>query len=76
MDIVLYSTDHCASCKEAIRFFHEKGAPFRHVDVGTDKANFTEMLLRGGIATPYILIGEQAFHSFDRLKIQEVMNNG
>jgi glutaredoxin len=73
MNITLYTSDHCISCKEVIRFFHEKGYSFRQLDVGFNKENFNEMLRLGGIATPFIVIGSKTFHTFDRKKLEEVL---
>jgi glutaredoxin len=75
MKIIIYTSDHCASCRDAIRFFEEKDLPFRQLDVGKNKENFNEMLRQGGIATPFIIVGTRKFHSFDRDKMEEVLKD-
>jgi uncharacterized membrane protein YdjX (TVP38/TMEM64 family)/glutaredoxin len=76
MNITIYTSDHCPSCKEAIRFFQEKGIPYRQLDVGYSRENFDEMLRLGGIATPFIVVDGKTFHSFDRGKLEGVLQNG
>jgi glutaredoxin len=76
MNITIYTSDHCCSCKEAIRFFQESGINFRQLDVGCNKENFDEMLRLGGIATPFIVVDKRKFHSFDREKMEKVLKDG
>ncbi|MFC5452391.1 glutaredoxin family protein [Paenibacillus aestuarii] len=73
MEVIVYSSGHCASCKEAISFFEEQGIAYKQFDVEVNKEHFQEMLRLGGIATPFILIEDSAFHYFDRDKIKEVL---
>ncbi|UVI30265.1 glutaredoxin family protein [Paenibacillus spongiae] len=73
MNIVLYVSDHCASCREAVHFFQEEGVSYQLLNVDFDKDNFNDMLSYGGIATPLIRIGNHIFHSFDREKIKEAL---
>lgn len=75
VDITIYTADHCSSCKEAIRFFQEKGLFFRQLDVGFNKENFSDMLRLGGFATPFIVIDSKAFFTFDREKLEEVLDD-
>lgn len=74
MNVTVYTSDHCAACDEAVRFFQEMGIAFRHLDVGYNKENFDEMLRHGGIATPLIIVGNETFHSFDSQKIKEALS--
>ncbi len=73
MNIVLYVSDHCASCREAVLFFQAEGISFQLLNVDFDKDNFNDMLYYGGIATPLIRIDNLTFHSFDRKKIKEAL---
>jgi glutaredoxin len=70
MKITLYVSDHCESCQQAIRYFKEKNLAFELINVTYDQMMFDRMLSKGGIATPYIVLEGQAFHSFDRDKIE------
>jgi glutaredoxin len=73
MDITIFTSDHCPSCKETIRFFQEKEIFFRQLDVGFNRENFAEMLRLGGFATPFIVIDSKTFYTFDREKLEEVL---
>lgn len=75
MNITVYTSQHCNTCEEVIRYFAEKGVDFRQLDVGHHAENFKEMLRLGGIATPFIVIEDNIFHSFDRDKIEQVLQD-
>lgn len=76
MKITIYTSEHCVSCREAIQYLHERYIPFQQLDVGYDKHNFDEMLRLGGIATPFIMVGNQKLHSFDRNQLEAILKNG
>lgn len=57
MSIVLYASDHCSSCKEAVRFFQVERIPYRHLNVVYNSKNFKDMLRHGDIAKSFIHIG-------------------
>lgn len=73
MNITVYTSQHCNSCVEVVRYFANKGIVFRQLDVGHNAENFKEMLRLGGIATPFIVIEDKVFHSFDRDRIEQVL---
>jgi glutaredoxin len=73
LKVKIFVSDHCVFCQEAVRYFHEKGVPLEEINVSHDQNRFDEMLRLGGIATPLIVIGEQIFHSFDRIKIEHLL---
>ncbi|WEK56250.1 MAG: glutaredoxin domain-containing protein [Candidatus Cohnella colombiensis] len=75
MDIIVYTTEHCVSCNAILKYLQAKELSYRQLDVGINKENFNEMLQLGGIATPFIIIGTQKLHTFDRNKIEEVLRN-
>jgi glutaredoxin len=73
MEITIYMCEHCVSCMEALRYFDNQGIYYRKLNVETNKLYFNEMLRLGGIATPFILIDNIAFHYFDYDRISEVL---
>ncbi|MDE3840411.1 hypothetical protein C0966_13815 [Bacillus methanolicus] len=74
MKITLYVSDHCESCEQVLRFFKEKDLIYEVFNVTFDQRKFDQMLERGGIATPFIVMGSQTFHVFDRDKIEAFLN--
>jgi glutaredoxin-related protein len=75
MNLKIFISDHCLSCQEAVAYFREKGLDFEQINVTHDQHLFNEMLKLGGIATPFIVMGEQKFHAFDRQKIEKVLED-
>lgn len=71
--IKIYILDHCLSCKEALDFFEEKGVQLEIIDITYDQERFNEMVKKGGIATPFIVMGDQIFHTFDRKNWENYM---
>lgn len=73
MHIRIYVSDHCFSCQEVISFFKEQGIATELINVTREQNRFDEMVRFGGIATPFIIIGEHIFHSFDQTIIEKVL---
>lgn len=73
MNIKIYWSDHCNQCKTALRYFDEKGVPIERINVSHDQEKFDEMLQQGGIATPLIVVDQQVIHSFDRQKLNQLL---
>jgi glutaredoxin len=73
MSIKVYWREHCSQCKSVIEYFEEKKLSVDTIDVTYDQDKFREMLSLGGIATPLIVIGEHVVHSFDRQKLDRML---
>ncbi|WCK56264.1 glutaredoxin family protein [Aneurinibacillus sp. Ricciae_BoGa-3] len=73
MEIKIYVSDHCFSCREAIQYFFEKELNVKQINVTYNQEGFKEMITLGGIATPLIVIENQVFHTFERAKIEKVL---
>lgn len=75
MNIQLFVSDHCESCKDAISFFEEKGISVELLNVTYDRELFNLMFSLGGIATPFIRIGSKVFHVYDRQRIEQHLDS-
>lgn len=73
-EITIYTSPHCSFCREAVAFFENKHLSFKQLDVSGNRRNQEEMLALGGLATPFIIVGKQVFHSFDKEKLEEVLS--
>jgi glutaredoxin len=73
VEIKVYTKSNCLSSKEVIRFFKVHHILYTEVNVTNDQERFNEMLKLGGIATPFIIIGDQIFHSFTRSEIKRTL---
>lgn len=72
--ITVYTSQYCRFCLEAVQFFQRKQLAFEEVDITESRERQEEMLARGGIATPFIIVSGQSFHSFDRVQIEEALS--
>ncbi|MBA2939626.1 glutaredoxin family protein [Paenibacillus sp. CGMCC 1.16610] len=72
-NVTIFKSDHCSACHEAISYFEQLGIHYKQLDVTFNQSNFNEMLRKGGIATPFIIIGSQSFEFFDPDKIKEAL---
>lgn len=75
MQIKIYVRNDCVFCEEALSFLLHKGVGFEKIDVTRNQAHFDEMLGQGGIATPFIIIGDRALHAFDRAKLEKLLED-
>jgi glutaredoxin 3 len=68
-DVTIYTTDSCPYCRRAEAFLHERGVPFKQIDVtGDDAARVKLVELSGGRRTvPQIFIGELAVGGYTDL---------
>ncbi|MCZ8516955.1 glutaredoxin family protein [Paenibacillus filicis] len=73
MNIKVYWSEHCSQCKTVMDYFDEKQVPIEKINVTYDQNKFNEMLRLGGIATPLIVVGERVIHSFDRQKVDKLL---
>ncbi len=63
-EVVLYSTEWCAYCKQARRYFTHNGIPFTEYDVeksAQGQRDFTRLRAKG---VPVILVGDQRMNGF------------
>ncbi|MCF6095197.1 glutaredoxin family protein [Microaerobacter geothermalis] len=73
MKAKIYISNHCTLCREVIRFFQENGIPYEQINVTHNQEKFDEMLMLGGIATPFIIIESSYFYHFDRKKFEKFL---
>lgn len=70
-DVTLYTTDYCPYCRQAEKFLHDKGVPFKQVDVTHDDAMRVKLVeLTGQRTVPQIFIGEESIGGYsDMMKL-------
>lgn len=69
--VTVYTTDYCPYCRQAERFLHDKGVPFKQVDVTHDDAMRVKLVeLTGQRTVPQIFIGEESIGGYsDMMKL-------
>jgi glutaredoxin len=73
MKVKIYVSEYCVWCEEAVRYFVQQNVEIEKVDVTYDQERFDEMVSYGGIGTPFIMIDDQIFHSFDIEKMERLL---
>ena len=74
--IKIYSTPTCPHCKEAKKFFEDKGIPYTTIDVSTDLVARKELIDKGQMAVPVIDIDGEWVVGFDRKKMEQKLGLG
>ncbi len=69
--IKIYSTPTCPHCKEAKKFFEEKGIPYTDINVAEDMKARQELISKGQMAVPVIDIDGEWVIGFDRKKLEQ-----
>jgi glutaredoxin 3 len=69
--IKIYSTPTCPHCKEAKKFFEDKGIAYTTIDVSTDIVARKELIDKGQMAVPVIDIDGEWVIGFDRKKMEQ-----
>lgn len=73
MTIKIYWRQYCSSCEEVFRYLDQKELEYEKIDVTHDQVSFNEMLRLGGIATPFIVIGQRIVPYFDKDKFNQTL---
>ena len=70
-DVTIYTTNYCPYCRQAEKFLHDKGVPFKQVDVTEDDAMRAKLVeLTGQRTVPQIFIGEESIGGYsDMMKL-------
>ncbi len=70
-DVTIYTTTYCPYCRQAEKFLHDKGVPFKQVDVTEDEATRAKLVeLTGQRTVPQIFIGEESIGGYsDMMKL-------
>lgn len=73
MEIRVFISKHCFSSEDVIQYFQEKNLDVNIIDVTNDQNRIDEMVKLGGIATPFIIIDNEVIPSFDKSKVDRIL---
>lgn len=72
--VLMFSTPTCTYCRQAKRYFREKGVRFRDVDVSKDPAAARDMVrMSGQQGVPVIKIGSKVMVGFNKPEIDRLL---
>ena len=72
--VIMYSTEWCAYCKKAKRYFARKGIPYTEYDIEKNRearARYRELDARG---VPVILVGKKRMNGFSEKGFEQIYN--
>lgn len=72
--VVVYSSDSCIYCKDAKEYLTGKGIEFQEKNVSTDMSAKKELISKGFMGVPVILIENKTIQGFDKNKIDELLD--
>lgn len=73
--VIVFSTPTCTHCRNAKRYFRERGVRFRDVDVSKDPAAARDMVkMSGQQGVPVIKIGSKVIVGFNRPEVDKLLN--
>ena len=76
-NVIVYSTKTCPYCVMAKRYLAEKGVKYADYDVGADRSKALEMMTKTGqMGVPVLDINGSVILGFDRMAIDEALENG
>ena len=72
--VVMYSTDWCAYCKKAKKYFVSKGIPFTEYDIEKNSEARKQYKQMGATGVPVILVGNKRMNSFSEEGFEKIYN--
>ena len=72
--VVMYSTDWCAYCKKAKKYFVSKGIPFTEYDIEKNSEARKQYKQMGATGVPVILVGNKRMNGFSEEGFEKIYN--
>ena len=73
-EVTIYTTEGCSHCHDAMEFFDANNIPYIEHSISKDKVAKKELMKKGVMSVPYIIIGDSEFREFDADKIKALLN--
>lgn len=73
-DVIVYTSNTCPYCVSAKDYLNEKGISFTEKNIQTDPSARKELMSKGHMGVPVIVIDGEEVVGFDRAKIDELLN--
>ncbi|SNR98726.1 Glutaredoxin-like protein, YruB-family [Anaerovirgula multivorans] len=72
-EVVVFTSNTCPHCVTAKEYFKEKGIEFTERNVQTDPEARKELMQKGIMAVPVVVIGGETIVGFDKNKVEELL---
>ncbi|MDF2873311.1 MAG: glutaredoxin [Anaerocolumna sp.] len=67
--VIIYTNTGCDSCHEAKAFLDENNVPYIEHDISKDKEAKKDIMKRGYMSVPLIMIDDKVLKGFDKKEI-------
>lgn len=71
--VVVYTSDTCIYCHQAKDYLKSKGINFEEKNVSTDMKARKELMSRGFMGVPVIMVDDEVIQGFDRGRLEELL---
>lgn len=72
-NVTIYSSNTCPHCVTAKQYMKDNGIEFTEKNVSTDSEARKELMSKGYMGVPVIIIGEEEIVGFNKEKIDELL---
>lgn len=72
-DVTIYSSNTCPYCVAAIDYLNEKGVDFVEKNINEDANARKELMARGHMGVPVIVVGDEEIVGFDKPKLDQLL---
>lgn len=72
-EVVVFTSNTCPHCYTVKEFLSQKGVEFTEKNVQTDPAARKELIQKGIMAVPVVVIDGETIVGFDRDRIEELL---
>ena len=71
--VTVYTSSTCPHCTTAKEYLKEKGVEFIEKNVQTDSEARKELIQKGYMGVPVIVVDDQEIQGFDKNKLDEIL---
>ncbi|WP_129597469.1 glutaredoxin family protein [Anaerophilus nitritogenes] len=72
-NVVVFSSNTCVYCHEVKKYLHDIGVEYTEKNVSTDMEARKELMKKGFMGVPVIIVEDEAIQGFDKDKIDELL---
>lgn len=72
-NVLVYTSNTCGYCHEVKKYLNELNVPYSEKNVSTDMEARKELMAKGFMGVPVIVIDEEYVQGFDKPKLDELL---
>lgn len=72
-NVLVYTSNTCGYCHEVKKYLDEIGVSFEEKNVSTDMEARKELMSKGFMGVPVVVIDEEYVQGFDKPKLDELL---